>query len=247
MYLCDVASDSLGRYIIPCKLNATQMHEQIVLKLYNGIGEQCALVKGAFVELPDNAFTYSIVENINILKTNSDTNIKNLANAILDYGIASHRICRPNDSEYTYTVSKTCRNVSADTVREYLPTTDKIYPEGVTSKVMYLAVESDTTLSVTYYIDGDASDYTFYVDDKKITNAKKVNGGVQLAVKGIAAQNLAQTHTFKIKRGNVAYVVEASALAYGAITVGGTTDAANFAKALYRYYKMTDTFIKAQS
>ncbi len=239
--------DSQGRVKVKQEMYAAMMRDEMMLQVFDGDGVAQPLTYKGTTDVTDG-FVFTALEYLKGRQAES-TNPKmvELAKAAELYGIAvqvkfdyhteqltAEDIAMMEAAARDITIPATCDEEVTGTL-----------PAGVTKQTKTVMFESDNTLRLYYYIDdASISNYSFTLDGKTVTAAKKEAGKYYVQQENIASGLLSSGYTFTVSDGADTYTVKTSALAYAYGRQENSSDKQmiDLSKLLYRYSLAADAY-----
>lgn len=239
-------------YSFKYEVPSPEFRDQIVIKLYDGSGENVMLYgKSSGNPFPDG-LSYSVERYINNLSASAPENLAALVSALKDYCTSTSLFFDYNSDDLTYpdSAKETIDLSLLDDFKAVSSSTT--LPEGIKNRRISVLTESDNTLRLTFVLDSgySADNFRFFIDGEEITEPVVSGSEVRLDVRNIAAKELGDSHEFKIINANddegEAYTVECSVMTYVRVTLAGASGSNNakayICNAMYLYYKAAEEY-----
>ena len=189
--------------------------------------------------------TYSIKKYVEQVQNGSSENLKEVVNAMLDYGIWAQTLFGYKTDSLDDVSLPDVSGVTKDQLSAYAYVKsgqeDNLAVYGAS-----LLLKEKTTIRMYYNLkSGSIEDYTFKIDGKEVTPTKSGNKGLYyVEVNDIAVQDLDEAHTFTA--GNLE-VSNYSALSYVGNVIGKESSSENNRKtaaSLYLYWNAAEKYFK---
>ena len=223
---------------------APEYADDIVVRVYDGEGNQLTLKSAKGTDYTADGFAYSVKTYAeNKSHSGSTEEMRELAKALVDYGTAA-QIYFQCGNVSNLSVDGEVSAVSINDLAPYALITGGTKPDGVTGGGIMVKFDTDNTLRITFRTDGSKpiDGYDFFLDGIKTTPTITGNNAY-LQVRNITAPNLDTSHSFSVTDGINTYTVTAFALSYAYTSVkNGNSARQNLGKALYLYNRAADAY-----
>ena len=220
-------------YKFTCNVYAKQMNDtiQATLKTSSGTWKE----------------TYSIKKYVEQAQNGSSENLKEVVNAMLDYGIWAQTLFGYKTDSLDGASLPDVSGVTKDQLSAYNETKSGA-EENLEVYGTSLLLKEKTTIRMYYNLkNGSIEDYVFKIDGKKVAPAKSGNTGLYyVELSDIAAQDLDEAHTFTA--GNLE-ISKYSVLTYVGKALESEKSSENnknTAAALYLYWNAVEKYFAAQ-
>ena len=228
-----------GGYKFSFPLAAKEASDTITAKIVGGSDEGILLIgEKTGTDYTETGVPYSLMEYFDWLeKEGSDADEKAIGKAAKDYCTAAQLYFDYNVTE-GMSVSDAVRQLSSDTLSDYIAVRDGELPDGVSIGGIAAMLESDNTLRLYYGFNGvDPDDLTFEIDGDTVDLGSREDGMRYLALdEGTYANHLQDVHEYSVSDNTKTYTITASVLTYARSCARKSDEkTSNLGKALYLY------------
>lgn len=182
-----------------------------------------------------NGFFFSAMDYAREMKASGSATMRELAQALQDYGTAAQNYFR-NDAAGS--VSAAVKAVSSADLAPWSIAVEGEKPAGIVEARVSVLFKEDNSLRIYFrFADGaDPDAYQYAVDGESATLHRRGDGACYLSVDNISADRLHEAHRFMVSDGTHLHIISASVLGYGKTAIDNGGEAiADLGRALYRY------------
>ena len=218
-------------YKFTCKVYAKQMNDEIeaTLKATSGTWKE----------------TYSIQKYVEQAQESSNENLKELVNAMSNYGIWAQKLLEYNTDNLTEDSLPDVSQVTADQLTAYTYVENgsednlKVYGSS-------LLLKEKTSIRMYYSLkSGTIQDYTFKIDGNEVVPVKSGNNGLYyVEIDNIAAQDLDKVHTFTVGKLEISNYSVLSYIGKALKSEKSSENNKNTAAALYLYWNAAEKYFE---
>ena len=241
--------DGQGRVKVKQEMFAAMMRDEMTLQVFNGAGVAQPLAYKETTEVTDG-FVYTALRYLKDRQENStNPNMVELARAAELYGIAAQVKFDYHTEQLTAEDMAAMEAAAGEiTIPEsFAETLTGTLPAGVTKRTKTVMFESDNSLRQYFYIDdANIGNYTFKLNGKTVTPAKKEAGKYYVQQPNIASGLLSYEYTFTVSEGTKTFTIRSSALGYAYDRQENSSDPTmvNLSKLLYRYSMAANAYFE---
>ncbi|MBR5448964.1 MAG: hypothetical protein IKV43_03160 [Clostridia bacterium] len=249
--ISDLDTDDAGRYVIPVKLNASQLADKVALTIVYEEGKEGPVRAYSVRDYADHVLANSAYET-------AYPGINNLLRAMLNYGAFAQEYFDYNSDNLANTGIYTTANnpvlTTTVTVSDSIAINGSV--NGIAPSGWMLSLLSKTTARFYFNLaDGHAiSEYTFTVvkpNGEEITVTPAKDGErYRIDVADIGAAELDETYTILVSDGTDTARISFTALCYASTVLGGGSsnpELINLAKALKLYSDAANAYADRNS
>ena len=218
-------------YKFTCNVYAKQMNDtiQATLKTSSGTWKE----------------TYSIKKYVEQAQESSNENLKELVNAMSNYGIWAQKLLEYNTDNLTEDSLPDVSQVTADQLTAYTYVENgsednlKVYGSS-------LLLKEKTSIRMYYSLkSGTIQDYTFKIDGNEVVPVKSGNNGLYyVEIDNIAAQDLDKVHTFTVGKLEISNYSVLSYIGKALKSEKSSENNKNTAAALYLYWNAAEKYFE---
>ena len=235
-----VRRESDDTYRFSYKVVASEIRDNINVKLYDGENNQVTLQSPSGTDYTETGFNYSLYTYCNNRINNSTSeSMRHLAYATIDY-------CTAAQIYFGYhadglSVSSSVTAVQLSDLENFAPRTEGTLPEGITGRSISAVFESDNSLRLYFtFADGvDPYSYSYTLDGAPASLRVKGSGAsvrYYLELSNVASGNLDDAHAFSVSKEDIVCTTICSVLSYARTSIQNGNEARqNLGKALYLY------------
>ncbi len=231
-----------GKTIFRIGVEPAMLSTAITAKLYWGDGSEIALKSGSGASFPDG-FSFSPMEYAVYMSTNGSTaEMRALAAALKDYGVAAELYFHNKDSS-GHGLSSAVSTAVDTQLSSHRISVDGTLPAGLQQPQISVVFVSDNSLRI-YFIGKDGKvpgNFSYQIDSHPATLCQRNNSGqidYYTTVTNVAAAELDVPHVFSVSDGTNTYQITTDVLGYAYAAVSSPTSSAGIktlARALYLY------------
>ena len=217
------------------------MENKVTYKFFDGNGKQINMTNTDMTEMYKDGYQFSLRDYLDLAMANGNDDMKALADAAYDYGIASQINFKYGDYQ-NLKVSDKVKAVKLSDLEQYKLTESGTLPEIIKNVKYSVEFAMDNTLRVKFNFkkaptDAELKSLTCTIDGKAAELVKLGDTQYALVVRNIAAPQIDTAHMFTISDGTNTYTTVRSALsyAYSAIEANTNPTLVDLAKAMYLY------------
>ena len=217
------------------------MENKVTYKFFDGSGKQLNMTNIARDEMYKDGYQFSLRDYLDLAMANGNDDMKALADAAYDYGIASQINFKYGDYQ-NLKVSDKVKAVKLSDLEKYKLTESGTLPEIIKNVKYSVEFAMDNTLRVKFNFKSAPTEeqlkgLTCTIDGKAAELVKLGDTQYALVVSNIAAPQIDTAHTFTITDGKNTYTTVRSALsyAYSAIQANTNPTLTDLAKAMFLY------------
>lgn len=236
-------------YRFSAEVSAKNMYDDVFFKVYDGDGNECLLLNSEGDPLENNRYVFSVKQYADIiLKESTDTAMKELVTAMMNYGdYAAEYFGMPQTETPSGELAAKMKTVTDSVLSGY----GRRFTGELTGLKYYgssLLLRSGTTIRHYFETTGENTidDFSFFLNEKSITPAYK-NGKYYIDITGIPASDLDEIYVITIEDSEgVKHELSYGALsyAYNALHDHAGNDLVNLMKALYLYNRAADAYFQ---
>ena len=252
--LGDLELDGNGRYTLTRTVNAKEMTERIVLRLYTSDGAEVTLTSANGTALAENAAVYSVARYVSSVTSEKGralvAKLAAFGARAMDY-FGYEPVMQ--DEAYAGTITAGEVGQTAAELEAYRPAAEGA-ADGIAIRSFSLTLESLTTLNLAYTLESgrDIADYTFTVDGKPVEPEADGTGSVlYVRIPDISARSLDTAHTIAVTDGEGTLTLTCSALSFAYNTLhmyegnDGKAALCDLVRALYEYNAAAKSYFGA--
>lgn len=236
-------SGSTNDYKFTYAVPAKEMANKIGIKVVKGNGNEWTMVNSKGVIYDNNYFQFSVTDYCSIVPE-SATKVKNLANALQNYGAYAWRYFKSADIEPDLATAVDMSGINASVLEEYKFSSSGSI-SGLTIKTIWLELQSETTIKIRFEL-GDG----LLLDDLSIEGATysttNTETGFVLNIPNVSAKNLDKVFEITVAKGSESVNMQVSALSYvyTVLKNSNDSDTLNAVKALYLYNQAANSYFE---
>jgi hypothetical protein len=230
--------ENAGQWAYYFDVVAAEIGTPITAQILDGSGNPVTVLSVNGTDYTDG-FTFSVQDYAEYMQEAGSEEMKPLAKALKDYGIAA-KLYFENGDTTGLAVSAETQAVTEADLEQYALSTSGTKPAGFAGCSISVVFEADNSLRIYFKFDGSKSpeNYSYTLDGSPAALHERSDGAKYLTVENIPAGSLAEPHSFSISDGTDTYTVTASALSYALTSIiNGNEARQNLGKALYLYNK----------
>ena len=228
-------------YVVENPVYAPEMENKVTYKFFDGNGKQLNMANADGTEMYKDGYQFSLRDYLDLAMANGNDDMKALADAAYDYGIASQINFKYGDYQ-NLKVSDKVKAVKLSDLEKYKLTESGTLPEIIKNVKYSVEFAMDNTLRVKFNFKSAPTEeqlksLTCTIDSKAAELVKLGDTQYALVVRNIAAPQIDTAHTFVISDGTNTYTTVRSALsyAYSAIEANSNPTLVDLAKAMFLY------------
>ena len=243
--------DGTVAYGFSNEIVAKEFRDIVNVKLFDGTGRSIQLITRTNVDYGTDGYRYPLSRYLLDRINNSDSeNMRNLAQAMLDYGSAAQLYFDYNVDD-TIVVTNAVSGIQYSEFDPYesMKSDDADKPDGFIKNSFSLVLEGDTSLKMYYSFESgiDPFSYHYYIDGNEAVLHKE-GSKYFLIVEDIIAKELDVAHEFTISNGEKSYSIISSALSYARYLAGqSAVNKQNLGKAILVYNRMAKDYFNSLS